>query len=159
MKIVQHFMDDEEFFNVKKDKLSLNCKFSEDVIQYFGFQSANRIDVQSASDERNAKMLRTRDVYEKHLKLMRPYHRVCYVYILQLKKFMQRIFFSHLIFQVSWLEFRYQGLVLPFGALNANHNAANRYLIDPMYGWTLSEASDPLSSWDMNEVIKVNNDK
>lgn len=39
-----------------------------------------------------------------------------------------------------------QGMLLPFGALNAHHNMPNTFLFHPQLGYTLGAGSDPLQA-------------
>eukprot|EP00897_Mesotaenium_endlicherianum_P008869 jgi/Mesen1/800/ME000110S_11059 len=55
--------------------------------------------------------------------------------------------------RASWTEFRQFGMLLPFGALNAHHNAPNKLLLDLHYGWTISDDADPLESWPIKDVL------
>jgi hypothetical protein len=87
--------------------------------------------LQSATNDRNARLLdpERRDFAGRVLQTLQPWHRIA----------------------VS--EFRSFGLVLPYGALNAHHHTPNRFLLDPISGYTLSDHADPREGWDAGEVL------
>lgn len=39
---------------------------------------------------------------------------------------------------------------MPFGALDAHHNAPNKTLLTPGAGWMLGDGQDPLDAWDID---------
>eukprot|EP00897_Mesotaenium_endlicherianum_P008891 jgi/Mesen1/802/ME000110S_11070 len=51
------------------------------------------------------------------------------------------------------IEFRHNGVLLPFGAFNVHHKVANKLLLDPSHGWTLSNNADPLESRPIEDVL------
>jgi hypothetical protein len=54
--------------------------------------------------------------------------------------------------RLSFDSFRHHGLLLPYGAFNSHLNAPNTFLVDPRFGWTLTDSADPLQGWDLREV-------
>ncbi|CAG8662472.1 1334_t:CDS:1 [Dentiscutata erythropus] len=94
---------------------------------------ANGVDLQTGVVMRNAIMLDPdrKDYRHRYLQRLTPSERICFD------------------------NFRHHGILLPYGALNAHHNAQNRFILDPKCGWVMADSSDPLSGWDIFKVVQV----
>lgn len=88
------------------------------------------LSLQAATETRLAKLKNPsrRDYFDRMLGSHRPYHRVAIA------------------------EFRDFGLVLPLGALNAHHSVPNPLLLDPMFGYTMTDYADPRHGWNPQET-------
>jgi hypothetical protein len=54
--------------------------------------------------------------------------------------------------RLSMDYFRHHGLLLPSGAFSGHMTDPNTSLLDPEFGWTLTEAADPIEGWDLRQV-------
>ncbi|CAG8628572.1 17908_t:CDS:1 [Dentiscutata erythropus] len=115
------------------DKLKIRTHFSSKTWKCLAEMLVNRIDVQTGVVMRNAIMLNPSRIDYRHRYLQRlaPGERICFD------------------------NFRHHGILLPYGALNANHNTQNKFIIDPTYGWVMADSADPLSAWDIFKVVQV----
>ncbi|KAF0399376.1 hypothetical protein F8M41_009723 [Gigaspora margarita] len=93
------------------------------------------IDLQTAIDMRTKIMLdpTRKDYLHQHMQGLTPGERICYDY------------------------FRRNGILLPYGVSNVHHNTPNKFILDPIHGWTTTDCSDPLSGWDLLKVVQVEN--
>jgi hypothetical protein len=51
--------------------------------------------------------------------------------------------------RLAYDKYRSHGLFLPYGALDAEHNAPNKTLLTPGRGWMLGDGQDPLDAWQL----------
>ncbi|CAG8590219.1 hypothetical protein C2G38_2154188 [Gigaspora rosea] len=59
--------------------------------------------------------------------------------------------------RICYDYFRHNGILLPYGVPNLHHNTPNKFILDPVHGWTTTDCSDPLSGWDLLKVVQVEN--
>lgn len=118
-------------------KSSLKTSFVEsngdiEPLVYLSGMAVNEADAGEAEKSRDniVKHPKRADYFEKRLLHLRPYHREVFS------------------------RFRQSGLLLPFGALQAQHSAPNRFLLHPAFGWMIPDSSDPLQGWPLDEVTR-----
>jgi hypothetical protein len=117
----------------KYSKTTIHSLFDKNLWKSLGRMLTSRFSIYDADQSRRHVMLnpsRT-DYLHRYMSGLKPGERVCCD------------------------NFRRYGLLLPFGALNAHLNVANRLIMDPDFGWTMTDSSDPLSGWDLKQVAST----
>jgi hypothetical protein len=103
----------------------------------------NQITLKDALDKRASVMLTNVNLITRHMETMETYENVSEFFVLLIK-------------QVSWWKFRYGGALLPFGTWGGDHSMPNPIIFENNY-FSISQSSDPLSSWNFSNARKVHN--
>ncbi|CAG8674268.1 5369_t:CDS:1 [Ambispora leptoticha] len=115
------------------DKLSICTHFNPQTWACLAAMLISQIDLQTAIDTRNQVMMNPmrKDYRHRYMQSLTPGERICFY------------------------DFCHNGILLPYGALNAYHNVPNKFILDPIRGWTMKDSSNPLFGWDELRVAQV----